>query len=138
MDNKFIFKLRVYIEDTDYGQMVYHANYLKYFERARSEWADQAGFGLDWQKAHKVFFVVHSAKIDFLKPARLFEELEVISRITSVGKASIHFAQYLRLVEDPDKILCKAEVRVATVNENTRACALPKAPFFDSMRRLLQ
>ncbi|MEO8400387.1 MAG: hotdog domain-containing protein, partial [Gammaproteobacteria bacterium] len=45
---EFIFPLRVYIEDTDYSGVVFHANYLKYFERARSEWAEIAGFGMQW------------------------------------------------------------------------------------------
>lgn len=121
----FIFPLRVYIEDTDLGGIVYHANYLKFFERARSEWAEQIGWGIDWQREQGVFFTVRYANVEFLKPALVHQKVEVVSRITQVRSASMIYEQHLRLVETPDTILCKAEIKIACVDNTLRPRALP-------------
>lgn len=121
----FIFPLRVYIEDTDLGGIVYHANYLKFFERARSEWAEQIGWGIDWQREQGVFFTVRYANVDFLKPALVHQKVEVVSRIIQVRLASMIYEQHLRLAETPDTILCKAEIKIACVDNTLRPRALP-------------
>lgn len=123
---QFIFPLRIYYEDTDCGGIVYHANYLKYFERARSEWAEQIGWGIDWQREQGVAFTIRSAKIDYLKPATLHQQLEVVSQVSDIRPASLIYAQYLRLAETTDTILCKAEIKVACVDQNLRPRALPE------------
>src|SRR5690348_3138801 len=92
----FVFPLRVYIEDTDYVGIVYHANYLKYFERARSEWAELLGFGIDWQRTNNRFLAMRYVNVDFLKPARLHEKVEVVTCIKDVRSASVIYEQYLR------------------------------------------
>ena len=65
--NHFIYMLRVHIEDTDFTGVVYHSNYLKYMERARSEWMDAEGVGIDWQRANDLAFVIHSAEVEFIR-----------------------------------------------------------------------
>ena len=130
MMNEFIYPLRVHIEDTDFGGVVYHSNYLNFFERARSEWAEEIGAGITWQREHGILFPVHSASILFLKPARLHEKLEAVSVIKQVRHASIVYDQYLRLAAEPDKILCRAEIKIACVDTNMHPRAIPEdAPF---------
>lgn len=127
MINEFIYPLRVYIEDTDYGGVVYHANYLKFLERARTEWAEKLGMGLAWQNQHKIYFVVHKAYIEYLKPARLYDELEVISHIKALRPASIIYEQHLRLAGVTDKILTKAETKITCVDHTINVCKIPEA-----------
>ena len=121
-----ILLLRVYAEDTDFGGVMYHANYLKYFERARAEWAERIGVGADWQLLENMILPVRSVQLEYLKPARLHQLVEVVSRIHEVRTASMIFDQYLRLHEQPDTILCKAQIRVACVDKTIRPRALPK------------
>jgi tol-pal system-associated acyl-CoA thioesterase len=135
--NEFIYPLRVHIEDTDYAGVVYHSNYLNFMERARSEWADHVGIGLPWQKQHGLLFPVHRVNIIFMKPARLHEKIEVVSSIVALKPASMIFEQYLRLAEDKDKILCKAEIKIACTDEEMKPRTLPDAPFFETIRRVI-
>jgi acyl-CoA thioester hydrolase len=131
MMNEFIFPVKAYIEDTDYGGVVYHSNYIKYYERARSEWATQIGMGIEWQNEHKIYFVVRAINIEYLKPVRLFETVEVVSQITAIKQSSVTFRQYLRSPLAPDTILNTAEVRIVCVNEAFRPQALPPCPLQD-------
>lgn len=124
--NQFVYPLRVHIEDTDFAGVVYHSNYLNYLERARSEWMDSIGLGITWQRDHKIYFPVHSIYIEYIKPARLHEKVEVVTTIKELRRASIVFDQYLRLTGSPDKMLSKAEVRVACTDENMRPRSIPQ------------
>lgn len=137
MINQFIFPLRVYIEDTDYQGIVYHPNYLKFMERARLEWGDQLGIGFAFQEANKIHLTLHSVSIKFIKPAKLFDKLEVVSSIIDVGRASFSFGQHLRLAHAPDKILSKAEFKIACVDYAMRPCAIPEGTLLTSIRRTL-
>lgn len=131
--NNFVFPIRVYIEDTDFGGVVFHANYLKYFERGRSEMAYAAGFGIEWQRKAGVFFLIRHAHIDYLKPARLWDQLEVVTSVKTVKKASFVYDQHLRFASAPDSILCKADIRIACVDQSIQPCALP-----DDFERFLE
>jgi acyl-CoA thioester hydrolase len=122
----FIFPLKIYIEDTDCLGVVYHSNYLKFFERARSEWAEQVGAGIVWQREQRIYLLVRSAKLDFLRPARLNDQIEVISQIINQKPASFVHDQYLRLASAPDTILCRAEIKIACVDQYFRPQALPQ------------
>jgi acyl-CoA thioester hydrolase len=124
--NKFIYPLRVHIEDTDFAGVVYHSNYLNFMERARSEWLEEIGLGIIWQREHKIYFPVHSVYIEYIKPARLHEKVEVVSSIRELRRASIVFDQCLRLTDSPDKMLSKAEVRIACTDETMRPRAIPE------------
>lgn len=121
----FIFPLRIYIEDTDCVGIVYHSNYLNYFERARSEQAEHLGFGIAWQRENNIYFTICYANINYLKPARVWEEVEVVTTITRAKGASLIYDQYLRLASVPDSILCKAEIKVACVDTQFKPQALP-------------
>lgn len=131
MDNEqqvtteFVYPLRIHIEDTDLTGLVFHPNYLNFMERARSEWIETLGMGIAWQRNHQIQFVIHSATMQFLKPARVHEYVEVVTTIKNLRPASIIFAQHLRLAGKPDKILCKAEITVVCVDMTIRPKALP-------------
>ncbi len=132
---EFVYPLRVHIEDTDCTGLVFHANYFNFMERARSEWIENLGMGIAWQKEHELLFVIHSAAIQFLKPARVHEYVEVVSVIKTLKPASIIFAQHLRLAGQPDKILCKAEIKVVCVDKNIQPAALPET-FYEKIGRI--
>lgn len=133
---EFVYPLRIHIEDTDCTGIVYHAKYLHFMERARSEWIDSLGMGMDWQRNHELIFVVHSASIRFLKPARVHDRVEVVSVIKSLRPASIIFDQCLRSADMPDKILCKAEVKVACVDKDMQPSALPASTIIERIGRV--
>ncbi len=124
-----VFSLRVWIEDTDFGGVVYHANYLKFFERARSMWAEEVGWGLAWQQAKGVMFAVRTAELDYRRPARLGELLQVETQITRLGRASIDFSQIiycLRHHQQQATALCFAKIKIACVQAGMKLCSLPK------------
>jgi acyl-CoA thioester hydrolase len=118
MPAPFTWTVRVYYEDTDAGGIVFYANYLKFFERARTEWLRAAG--VDQQaliEREGAAFVVKHASIDYHAPARLDDELTLTLRIEKLGRASVQFAQQawkgeLLLVEAQVKVGC---VDIATV-----------------------
>ena len=109
--------VRVYIEDTDAGGIVYYANYLKFMERARTEWLRSMGIELDhWQLIHKTLFVVRSVNIDYLKPARFNDLIEAtFSQVDS--KRSIMKCD--QKITRGDEILAKAAVTLVCVNADT-------------------
>lgn len=109
--------VRVYYEDTDAGGVVYYANYLKYLERARTEWLRAAGFDQgELAATRNLLFTVRSLEIDYRAPARLDDRLEVEARVVRLGRASIDFAQ--AVVRDGAE-LCSARVRVACIDAGT-------------------
>ena len=109
----YSFPVRVYFESTDAGGVVYHAEYLKFLERARTEWLRHLGY--DHQalaRDHRVIFVVTSLAVDYVKPARLDDSLAVSVRLESLGKVRCVFAQEVRR---DDEVLLRARVTVASV-----------------------
>ena len=109
----YSFPVRVYFENTDAGGVVYHSEYLKFLERARTEWLRHLGY--DHQalaREHGVLFVVSSMAIDFTRPARLDDNLAVSVRLESLGKVRCVFAQEIRRDEE---VLVKAKVTVASL-----------------------
>ena len=91
---EFIWSVRVYYEDTDSAAVVYYADYLKFMERARTEWLRALGHEQDVLAArHGVLFAVRSIAVDFLKPARFNDLLHVSAAVTHVGRASLLFEQ---------------------------------------------
>lgn len=137
MTNQFIYPLRIHIEDTDCTGIVYHSQYLNFMERARSEWWSHLGYSMDGKQEHQVYFPVYSVQMNFLKPARVHELVEVVSSVKAMGGASIIFDQYLRSAQSDDKIFCKAEIKLACVDSNMRPQPLPKASILETIRRTL-
>ncbi|MGC6248657.1 tol-pal system-associated acyl-CoA thioesterase [Bisgaard Taxon 45] len=112
--NVFNFPIRVYYEDTDAGGVVYHARYLHFFERARTEYLRTAGFSQHTLlNERQLAFVVKAMNIDYRYPARLDDLLIVETLVTEVKGASLFFTQ--RLKKD-EQILCEATVKVACVD----------------------
>ena len=118
--------VRVYWEDTDAGGVVYHAQYLAFMERARSEWMREIGFGQEFLRdTHGLCFVVRSMSIDFRAPARLDDALSVSVGLAQCRGASLVFAQEVRR---DDALLVGAEMRVAAVDaERFRPLPIPEA-----------
>jgi acyl-CoA thioester hydrolase len=122
----FRWRLRVYYEDTDAGGIVYYANFLKFFERCRTEWLRALGFDqITLVREQDLQFVVTSVAVDYLRPARLDDELTVLARVERVGGASLVFGQRL---ERGTELLAQGRVKVACVDARTLAPApLPGA-----------
>lgn len=116
----FRWPLRVYYEDTDASGVVYHARYLHWFERARSEWLRSRG--RSHQQLAQEFgaaFTVASLELRYLKPARLDEALVATVAIAQQGRASLVFEQQLLRSETAETLLCSARVRVACVDSSS-------------------
>ena len=114
---QFSWPIRVYYEDTDLGGVVYYANYLRFLERARTEWLRAAGVGQgELARDHGVVFVVRSISLDYLKPARFDDELEVTVGIEDVGASRIGLAQ--RIVRGAEDLVT-ASVDIACVHTQT-------------------
>jgi acyl-CoA thioester hydrolase len=111
----FVWPVRIYWEDTDAGGVVYHSNYLRYMERARSEWLRAQGIDqLDLRETTGLAFVVREMKLDFLKPARLDDELRITVVVKERRSASMLFAQDVSRADG--LLLVRAQVRVACVD----------------------
>lgn len=123
--------VRVYFEDTDAGGVVYHGNYLKFAERARTELLRAGGFdhtGL--AKEHAVLIVVRDCTMEFIAPARLDDALEVRSRVTTIGGASLTMRQEVfRPMPEVggDKLLVRLDLRLACIDREFRPARLPPA-----------
>ena len=110
----FSWPVRVYYEDTDLGGVVYYANYLKFLERARTEWLRALGFEqTELAAVHAVVFVVRSITLEYLKPARFNDELEVTVELRGTGASRIELQQQVRRGADD---LAAARVEIACVN----------------------
>lgn len=118
--------VRVYWEDTDAGGIVFYGNYLKFMERARTEWLSTLGFGQEsMRRAGEGMFIVAETQLRYLKPARLDDQLTVTVAVTEVGRASVTFAQE---VWRGDSLLTQGMVRIGWV----QPVASPGAPTDDA------
>lgn len=110
------FGVRVYYEDTDVSGVVYHANYLRWFERARTEWLRARGFDQErLLREEQVGFTVASLTVRYLRPARLDDELIVSTRVSRLARASMEFAQEIHYAEAGGELLATAAVRAGCV-----------------------
>ncbi len=116
---EFSFPIRVYYEDTDVAGLVYHANYLKFFERARSEWLRAMGVDQSLMMQQDTIFAVSTIEIKYLKPARFNDQLTVVSQISKCGFASVMFEQQLYRNDNPDVMLSTASVKVVNITLST-------------------
>lgn len=132
----FIWPVRVYYEDTDNGGVIYYANYLKYMERARTEWLRARGVEQDQLAEQEgLIFAVRSAQVDYLKPGRFNQLLSVSVDVAETGKASLSFDQSVRLAnaneithstnnlttkgEESGLLLCQGKIKIACLDANT-------------------
>ncbi len=113
----FRWPVRVYYEDTDAGGVVYYANYLRFFERARTERLRSMGFEQDEVRLQDgVLFAVKSIHVDYKLAARFNEELLVSADIVQLKRASLVFDQEITLKKNNQPVLCAATVRIACVD----------------------
>ena len=125
------FDLRVYYEDTDLAGIVYYANYLKFIERARTEYVRELGIDQTTLKnAHKIVFAVRRVEADFLSPARFDDDLTVVTAVQEMTGARIILRQDIRRGSG---LLFSAIVTLVALNEAGRAARMPA-----EIRRILQ
>ncbi|PVZ87018.1 tol-pal system-associated acyl-CoA thioesterase [Serratia sp. S1B] len=122
----FRWPIRVYYEDTDAGGVVYHARYVAFYERARTEMLRQRNFHQQQLLSEHIAFAVRRMTVDYLQPARLDDMLEVQSRITSIRGASLTFAQCI--MNSDGTLLSQADVLIACIDPHQmKPIALPKS-----------
>jgi acyl-CoA thioester hydrolase len=126
--NNFSWPVRVYYEDTDAGGVVFYANHLKFFERARTEMLRAMGYEQDELIANEgIIFVVRSVQVDYLSPARFNEQLQVSAKVSLAKKTSLTFEQ---IITRDDEVLCKGNIRIACLDAQTmRPKAIPETLF---------
>lgn len=118
--NSFVWPVRVYYEDTDLGGIVYHANYLKFMERGRTEWLRALGFDQSRLKSElNMIFVVRSLQVDYEKPALFDDELEIVTRVAAQRRASLVFHQTIQRAGPEPVVLIEAQVKVACLDSET-------------------
>ena len=123
MNKKFKYNTKVYYEDTDAAGIVYYANYLKFLERARSEAI--YSIGLTNKKLlsdHGTIIIVKSCNIDYKKPAKFEDSLEIISEIKTISKSSFTMDQ---IIKRKDEIISESEIVLVTVNAEGKPIKIP-------------
>ena len=124
--SSFVIPVRVYYEDTDAAGIVYYASYLKYFERARTEWLRALGFEQRGLAELGIAFAARSIAVEYLKPARLDDALNVVSEIESLGRAQIFFAQRV-LRQSDGELLLTSSMRIACIaTAGMKPAAMPQ------------
>ena len=132
----FSFSVRVYWEDTDAGGIVFYANYLKFFERARTEWLRSLGIRQQQLlESTGAMFVVAQTNVRYLRPARLDDELIVTAHVIETGRASLTVLQQALLkTEQVKTVLCEGTVRIGWVNAHSLQPQRIPAALLDSLR----
>lgn len=134
---RFEFFIRVYYEDTDTGGIVFYANYLKFFERARTEWLRHGGHGVPGVSQQQVadalglMFVVRSTAVDYKRPARLDDAIRVVSTVERVGRVGIDFHQEAfvsRPADGGDQLVAVGRIKVGCVSRDAlKPTQIPEA-----------
>ena len=124
MTKNFKYKFRIYYEDTDSVGVVYYANYLKYLERARSEAIYSLGLtNTKLQKDYGTLIIVKSCNIEYKKPARFEDELEIISSVLTKTKTSFTMKQ---IIKKDEETISEADVQLVTVNKEGKPVKIPE------------
>jgi len=129
--------IRIYWEDTDAGGIVFYANYLKFFERARTEWLRALGFGQQLLRDESGgMFVVSETTVKYHSPSRLDDMLVVTAMLQNGGKASLTIAQsaYLRRPGQTDQLLAEGTIRLGWVNSTTLKPGRIPAPVLEALK----
>ena len=123
MPKEFSHEIKVYYEDTDSGGVVYYSNYLKFLERARTEFINSIGLSnkklLD---EFKTLIIVKACNIEYLKPAKLEDKLQIYSSIVSFNKASFVIHQIIKKNND---LIVKAKLKLVTINKEGKPVKIP-------------
>lgn len=122
MSKEFQHPIRIYIEDTDAGGIVYYVNYLKFIERSRTELLRSLGYGKTAILDDGLLLVVHSLESQYLAPAKLDDEVIATTRVKKLARSYVVFEQQVRR---GDQVLCHAVAKIACVNKDMKPQALP-------------
>ena len=114
MVKSFTYKIKIYYEDTDAGGIVYYANYLKYFERARTEWIYSLGFNHNKLSTLDTLIVVRSCYIDYERSVKFEEEIEVVSKLSKLSPVRINLVQFAKV---GNETRVKAKVELAVIDQ---------------------
>ena len=133
---EFAMPVRVYIEDTDAGGIVYYVNYLKFMERARTEWLRVLGFQHYTLLEDDFLFVVRHAEVDYRRSACIDDELRVTAAVERLGGATLHFRQRVLRAADGE-VLAEGRVEVGCVSRSARAPRRMPKEIHDAVRRWL-
>ena len=137
--NSFQWPLRVYWEDTDAGGIVFYANYLKFFERSRTEWLRSLGIEQHTLREQTGgMFIVSETSVRYLQPSRLDDELIVTAQLQERGRASLIITQQVFLknkatAESPTTLLCEATIRIGWVDADSLKPARIPMHILDSL-----
>lgn len=138
MPEGFVFPIRVYWEDTDAGGIVFYANYLKFFERARTEWLRSLGLHQSELKERTGgMFVVTDTQVQYRHPARLDDELLVTAHLQELGRASVTIGQQARLkgaASGTLNVVCTGQIRIGWVNASTLRPARIPADIMEALK----
>ena len=118
----FSIENKIYYHDTDAGGVVYYASYLKHLEESRSEYCMSKGVDFVKYAAHGIVFPVVHLEIDYKKPARLGDKVKIFTKITEIGKCSIHYSQQ---IERDGAVLLSCNIVTACVDREMRPKAIP-------------
>lgn len=125
-DYQFVMPLPIYCYDTDMGGVVYHANFLKFMDKARTEWIRSLNVNMfDWH-GQILNFVVHRANLEYSRPLTAKDQVEIVSYINRMQRVSMDVVHIVRSVADPDIIYCKGELLIAAVDDAGKPCRIPK------------
>jgi tol-pal system-associated acyl-CoA thioesterase len=133
MSNEFEHPIRIYIEDTDAGGIVYYVNYLKFIERSRTELLRSLGFGKTAILEDGLLLVVHSLEAQYLAPAKLDDEVIATATVKKLARSYVVFDQQVRR---DGQVLCSATAKIACVNKQMKPTALPPH-LYQSINNLL-
>jgi 4-hydroxybenzoyl-CoA thioesterase len=123
----FALPVRVYIEDTDAGGIVYYVNYLKFMERSRTEFLRSLGYDKPAILGEGLLLVVHSAQVIYRRPARLDDQLEVTTEVVKIARTYVEFQQNILR---GNELMCEGLIRIACVSgETMRPNPIPIAMF---------
>ena len=123
MVKSFTYKTKIYYEDTDAGGIVYYANYLKYFERARTEWIYSLGFNHNKLSALDTLIVVRSCYIDYEKSVKFEEKIEVVSELSKLSPVRINLVQFVKV---GNETRVKAKVELAVIDQAGKPKKMPE------------
>ncbi len=127
MSQSFSFSCRVYAEDTAFDGIVYHANYLNFMERARTEWLADQSLSIQTLAEQGRLFVIKNASLQYLKPIALNQMIIINSRVSRLGHATLYFEQNIVRVDAPEVICCSGKIQCVTVSPQLKPIAIPSA-----------
>jgi acyl-CoA thioester hydrolase len=131
----FRLPVRIYWEDTDAGGIVFYANYLKFFERARTEWLRSLGIGqCELRETTGGMFVVSETSVRYLRPARLDDELLVTAQLQEAGRASLQILQQA-LLQPEGAVLAEGSIRIGWVEADTLRPARIPTMILEALKR---